>query len=184
MVSLKRMMMDLCTKDMHYIEESLEEQGSMGGCETVGPDEFLDDATNSLTGKLKTYCPSLFLSSLCGNEITWKNQFCYIKFSSVVSEKVVDPIDKGASICSVDRTMPQSFNDSVVSVPIASSDPSSLDLNTQSLPSPILPASDLSLVSVVDSLIPSLRENTSLIPLQTFWGSEVYINWAVTLVVT
>jgi len=26
--------LDLSTKDMHYIEERLEEQGSMGGCET------------------------------------------------------------------------------------------------------------------------------------------------------
>jgi hypothetical protein len=29
---------------------------------------------------------------------------------------------------------------------------------------------------VAESLVPSLRENTGSIPLQTFWGSDAYVN--------
>jgi hypothetical protein len=158
-------------------EEGLEEPGALGGCETVSPEDILGTDSDSLIGKLKSYCPSFFLSFLYGNETFLEKSVLLHKYSLVVTDKIVDPVDKGAPNCGDDRTpMPQYFIASNVSSSVASLVLSTLEKNSPSLPPSTLPVSEPSLDSVIDTLIPSLRETTSPIPLQTFWGTKVFVN--------
>jgi hypothetical protein len=56
-----------------------------------------------------------------------------------------------------------------------------VDLNSLAIPSLYLFVSDPPLVessvsAVAEYLVPTLRENFGLVPLQNFWGSAVYVN--------
>jgi hypothetical protein len=134
--------MDTGSKDMQYNEECLEEQGLRGGGETVGMEELQDGVTNTLIGKVKTYCPSLFFKlSLWERDYLEKSALLH-SVSSVGSEKVVDSSEKGVAFIFVDRTNPQSSNVSIVSKPLGPLEPSSLDLSSQSIPPTIFPVSD------------------------------------------
>jgi hypothetical protein len=52
--------LDFGSKDMPYIEEEQEELGAMGGFEDMCTEDKLEGESDSLLGKMKSYCPILF----------------------------------------------------------------------------------------------------------------------------
>jgi hypothetical protein len=103
------------SKDLNYIEESSEEQGSLGGGETVGMDEPQVDATNTLIGKIKIYCPSLFFKLSLWERDFLENYVLLHTVSSVVNKKGMESTDLGVALGIPDQTLPLPTSVSVVS---------------------------------------------------------------------
>jgi hypothetical protein len=99
-----------------------------------------------------------------------------LAISSVSTGKGMDSVDREAALGNSKQTLPCSINASQDPVTLAPSDPPPIALSSQPNPTPLPFVSDLPLAPVSESLATSSREPTGPIPLQNFWGSEVYVN--------
>jgi len=169
------------TKDLFYIEECSEEHISWAAGETLGMDELSVDATNTLIDKFKFYCPYIFFKLSLWERDFLENSVLSHTISSTVNKKGLVSAISGGALGVPDNNLPLPYSVSVVSetsVPMVSS---LVDLNSLAIPSLYLSVSDPPLVEssvsvVVEYLVPTLRENFGLVPLQNFWGSTIYVN--------